>query len=80
MTKQNKARNPMAFPRPIGFNGLNEYSEGQKGMTLRDYFAGQIVIGASGDYQFSPGDIAERAYRIADAMLEYRDNKEGGKC
>ena len=66
-------KNPQAFPRPIWNNGVNEYNESQKGMTLRDYFAGQIVIGISGDYQFSPVVIAERAYRIAYAMLEERE-------
>lgn len=28
-----------AFARPIGFNGMTEFSPSQRGMSLRDYFA-----------------------------------------
>jgi hypothetical protein len=47
----------------------------QTGMTLRDYFAGQVLNGLfSGNNAGGPIDaLAERAYIYADAMLEVRD-------
>jgi hypothetical protein len=44
------------------------------GMTLRDYFAGQVLNGLfSGNNTGSPiADIVQRAYIYADAMLEAR--------
>ena len=40
------------------------------GMTLRDWFAGQVI---AGDYEsLSSDEIAEMAYDIADAMLRRR--------
>ena len=49
------------------------------GMTLRDYFAAQVAVGAmsaywNGDRMQAPtfGDIAQQAYGIADAMLARR--------
>jgi hypothetical protein len=45
------------------------------GMTLRDYFAGQALIGlfAGGKhFMFTSGDAAKRAYDMANAMLEAR--------
>jgi len=46
-------------------------------MTLRDWFAGQIVaslLGAafSGTGHIRATEVAERAYQIADAMLDER--------
>ncbi len=50
------------------------------GMTLRDYFAAQALTGLLACYaktqtqQFPySSDISERAYEVADAMLEARD-------
>ena len=50
------------------------------GMTLRDYFAGQVAIGAMSEYWNSDrlndptfNDIAQHAYAIADAMLKARE-------
>jgi hypothetical protein len=44
---------------------------GQHGMTLRDYFASKAMQGyIVGDYDVYPHQIAQRAYAIADAMLE----------
>ena len=41
------------------------------GMTLRDYFAAQAMQGyITGDYDVYPGEIAERAYLVADAMFK----------
>ena len=52
------------------------------GMTLRDYFAGQVAIGAMSEYwngdRFNDPtfkDIAQQAYGIADAMLKAREQK-----
>jgi hypothetical protein len=41
------------------------------GMSLRDWFAGQALIGMSGTNGMD--DIAERAYLLADAMLKARE-------
>lgn len=81
-----KEKNPPAFPHETynestgNINGLN------KGMSLRDYFAGQVLMGKAirdlmpADYSMtgkSPtvGErIAEEAYQFADAMLKARDS------
>ncbi len=42
-----------------------------QGMSLRDYFASQILNMASHDL-VEPEDIAKRAYAVADAMLKAR--------
>ena len=65
--------NPQAFPHEVewqveGVTG--RYPEG--GMTLRDYFAGQTIIGMRTNADYGYEEIAERAYKIADAMLEER--------
>jgi len=39
------------------------------GMTLRDYFAGQVI---AGDVGGSPSQQAKWAYEVADAMLKAR--------
>lgn len=54
-----------------------------KGMYLRDYFAGQVLAGqwtlreseAAHIQQPTAKDMAESAYRIADAMLAARERK-----
>ena len=56
-----KLNDEFAFP-------LKNFSPG---MTLRDYFAAQAMQGyITGDYDVYPGEIAERAYEIADAMFK----------
>lgn len=66
-----KPENPPAF----ACAAENGY---QGGMTLSDYFAGQIAAGmaASGTrgLNYSPFDIASRSYEIADAMLKARQS------
>lgn len=60
-----------AFPSPDtrGYDGV-------PGMTLRDWFAGQALAGiwacptVNGDHQ----DLADEAYKTADAMLAARNN------
>ena len=65
-----------AFPAPAG--RLTPITD--QGMTLRDYFAGQVAIGAMSEYwngdRFNDPtfkDIAQQAYGIADAMLKARE-------
>jgi hypothetical protein len=50
-------------------------SQNQGGMTLRDYFAGQVLAGVLADptCQPSPTELAKIAYGGADAMLAARE-------
>jgi hypothetical protein len=64
-----------AFPRE---DYQRSDAPGQRGMSLRDYFASQALEGGLGEY-FTAGDawtdytdFAESCYRIADAMLKAR--------
>ncbi len=63
-----------AFPHDGGVGNL--------GMTIRDYFAAAAMQGMmahTGSYGTNngPGDIAERSWQIADAMLAARERREG---
>ena len=53
-----------------------ETCQGDPGMTLRDWFAGQALAGIAGmsgdNFSLSPEDEAEWAYQRADAMLAER--------
>jgi len=50
-----------------------EYNWLWRGMTLRDHFAAQAIVGlASDDSELSWQDIAVQAYQLADAMLKAR--------
>lgn len=68
----NKLNNPRAFP------GNSNY-----GMSLRDYFAGQALVGDIAELAL-PNDAsseflearAQLYYRIADAMLKVRTDDE----
>lgn len=42
------------------------------GMTLRDYFAGQALIGIAWDCGYSHAEAADTAYSFADAMIARR--------
>lgn len=78
--------NPAAFPRPASEftkSGTcpdgNDPIDSQDGMSLRDYFAGQVVVGwlamcADPDVSAAPTsrELAELAYRFADALLKER--------
>lgn len=64
-----------AFPRPTSD------MPGQVGMMIRDYFAGQALVGLlafspeglhGAANQYSPEQAAEQAYRFADAMIRER--------
>jgi len=67
-----------AFPIPYNtdMDGY-VYAPHASGMTLRDWFAGQIAGGMAAHSgtmgtPFGPGDIAQRSYEVADAMLAAR--------
>jgi len=49
-------------------------TELDNGMTLRDYFAGQVLSRLIGGAEMQ--DITKAAYKWADAMLEQRENKD----
>lgn len=85
----NPPKNPAAFPRTPVSDGVDLVG-GQTGMTLRDWFAGQVAAGLAGNtdielrafFAESTADpavahrmFAEFAYRQADALLVAR---EGG--
>lgn len=72
----------MAFPcQPLNGQGFPE-AEMQRGLSIRDYFAGQALAGgmanpSDGHLKFSYTDeelinLAELYYRMADAMVEAR--------
>lgn len=63
-----------AFPmiRDVRHNADWDHEEG---MTLRDWFAGQLLASVFSSHTRSapsPSNIAEACYRIADAMIEAR--------
>jgi len=68
-----------AFPstEPIYRNDIVGVKE-SSGMDLRDYFAGQVIEGLladggwAGDLSYFE-DVAEGAYRMADAMMKARE-------
>ena len=64
-----------AFPY-LELNVKGEAVDQHLGMTLRDYFAGQALVGLStGDWYMdtsAPERIAKSAYSVADAMLAER--------
>ena len=73
-----------AFPRPASTSNHGfPYAE-QDGMSLRDWFAGQVIVGmAAADPEgpsMRPQDaaqiMAQGAYQLADAMLEARNSEE----
>lgn len=56
---------------------IDAYTTATGGMSLRDWFAGQIASGmaaysGTSGVSYGPGDIAGRSYEIADAMLKAR--------
>lgn len=61
-----------AFPR-AGFSDGDQgvLDDGDHGMSLRDWFAGQALIGLAGQ-DSSWSQIAKGAYIAADAMLKAR--------
>ena len=64
-----------AFPMAISANCISW----ENGMTLRDYFAGQALIGIITHPDGFAGKwkkAAEHAYEAADAMIEAREKSE----
>lgn len=65
-----------AFPPNAGWRDNDPKCQG---MTLRDWFAGQALMGIeasqgiAGEFVATAEGVAERAYRMADAMLKERD-------
>ena len=55
-----------------GYDGCWAGFETIGGMSLRDWFAGQALIGLLAKDWYSPTMAAEGAYSIADAMLAAR--------
>jgi len=58
-----------------------EFQFAEAGMSLRDWFAGQIANGmaaysGTSGVSYGPGEIAGRSYEIADAMLRARSLPE----
>ena len=59
-----------------GCDGAGHYTTG--GMSLRDYFAGQALVGLTANYIRQPENItnkivAEECYKFADALLAERE-------
>lgn len=77
MTQNRREVMQQAFPTTID---IGQGVEFYKGMTLRDYFAAQAMQAQVGN-PLKLGDdeahrlIAERAYRMADAMMQARERK-----
>lgn len=72
---KNKTKNPTAFPLKHADDKFNP------GMTLRDYFAGQVIIGIVSNPQIwedvqSLVESAEFAYEIAEKLLIERQKYE----
>lgn len=62
---------PLAFPNAIP----NEFYDYNDGMELRDWFAGQALVGLLGNSAYdgsSPDELAVWAYIHADEMIEER--------
>ena len=70
-----------AFPVPIHKHSFDtrpsDFADtGMQGMTLRDWFAGQALVGILADgamVRKPPSEIAKMAYVFADAMIAERE-------
>lgn len=68
-----------AFPRPYSQDEFGDYARpvhDQDGMSLRDWFAGQVLTRLADIYNgqaVDPDGAAKTAYQYADAMLKARD-------
>ena len=68
-----------AFPTETVEYGNGNFKYGKKGMSLRDYFAGQAITGLLAVVSGSKTDeayFANHSYKIADAMLEARTKQD----
>ena len=68
-----KPDNPPAFPSPY----LEDDPIGNSGMTLRDWFAGQVLSGTvlRNDGVFTMQERCKEAYEFADDMLAQRKRR-----
>ena len=73
-----------AFPRGLTHIGPDGHSElewepAQEGMSLRDWFAGQVLPSIAAEKEFGvkwdPQGVAHDAYSFADAMLAARERQ-----
>ena len=53
--------------------GMLAASQGQTGMTLRDWFAGQALVGHLHIDPAAQASYAKLAYALADSMIEARN-------
>ena len=63
-----------AFPRAVTVSSYGTQFNGDRGMALRDYFAGQILAGSNA-VSFASYDmelLTKKAYKIADLMIKER--------
>lgn len=69
-----KDTSPPAFPVSV----QPDFQYADPGMSLRDYFAGQALVGllASGPHDCGEHGLAHDAYLHADAMLAYREENK----
>lgn len=75
------AREGQAFPGP---KPPDHWGDPSRGMTLRDYFAGQAIQGLvpaciEGAFEMTPDHAAiyaREAYAVADAMMKAREDGE----
>lgn len=71
-----------AFPvaeipsKQVGPNSVVVAVPGSDGMSLRDYFAAQVIVGVIGRFSEGPDAIARWAYEQADAMIEARNARQ----
>jgi len=78
MAKQPKDDGGPAFPQSVFHDETPEadsFVESKGGMSLRDYFAGQAMIGflaSASPKADTDAELADYAYQIADAMLKER--------
>ena len=65
---------------PFAATDVSNMNMQSKGMTLRDWFAGQVMIGLcsplSKNGALDPYTLAFKSYQYADAMIEARTGKE----
>lgn len=75
--------NPPAFPPSITVTAAGDVYHGFDGMTLRDWFAGQVLYGLHGlpIDELEANSVARRCYMTADALLAARQttDRENGK-
>jgi hypothetical protein len=65
---------PLAFPEVSFFD--ERPVDTRSGMDLRDYFAGQVIVGLFANHALVPAikekDLADMAYKVAEMMMARR--------